>query len=78
MNAPSMNIGYTLCNLVYQKRKPPRAKRKGVYGFQGDLDPVGPEGSSYKVFILWPIKSFLSLATKLRVFLSLASKAPSN
>ena len=29
-----------------------RAKRKGVYGFQGDLNPVGPEGSSYKVFIL--------------------------
>ena len=32
--------------------KHPRAKRKGVYGFQGDLNPVGPEGSSYKVFIL--------------------------
>ena len=29
-----------------------RTKRKGVYGFQGDLNPVGPEGSSYKVFIL--------------------------
>ena len=24
--------------------KHPRAKRKGVYGFQGDLNPVGPEG----------------------------------
>ena len=32
--------------------KHPRAKRKGVYGFQGDLNPVGPEGSLYKVFIL--------------------------
>ena len=32
--------------------KHPCAKRKGVYGFQGDLNPVGPEGSSYKVFIL--------------------------
>ena len=32
--------------------KHPRPKRKGVYGFQGDLNPVGPEGSSYKVFIL--------------------------
>ena len=32
--------------------KHPRAKRIGVYGFQGDLNPVGPEGSSYKVFIL--------------------------
>ena len=29
-----------------------RTKRKGVHGFQGDLNPVGPEGSSYKVFIL--------------------------
>ena len=28
--------------------KHPRAKCKGVYGFQGDLNPVGPEGSSYK------------------------------
>ena len=32
--------------------KHPHAKRKGVYGFQGDLNPAGPEGSSYKVFIL--------------------------
>ena len=32
--------------------KHPRAKRKGVYGFHEDLNPVGPEGSSYKVFIL--------------------------
>ena len=24
--------------------KYPRAKRKGVYGFQGDLNPVDPEG----------------------------------
>ena len=32
--------------------KHPRTKRKGVYGFQGDLNLVGPKGSSYKVFIL--------------------------
>ena len=37
-----------------------------------------PRGFIYKVFILQPIKSFLSLATKLRAFLSLASKVPSN
>ena len=24
--------------------KPPLAKRKAVFGFQGDLNPVGPEG----------------------------------
>ena len=29
--------------------KHPHAKRKGVYGFQGDLNPVGPEGSSYTI-----------------------------
>ena len=45
-------IGYTMkprdlwdldtCGNLY---KHPRAKRKGVYiGFQGDLNPVGPEG----------------------------------
>ena len=33
-------------------RKHPCANRKGVYGFQGDLNPVGPEGSPYRVFIL--------------------------
>ena len=32
--------------------KHPHVKRKGVYGFQGDLNPAGPKGSSYKVFIL--------------------------
>ena len=32
--------------------KHPRTKCKGVYGFQKDLNPVGPEGSSYKVFLL--------------------------
>ena len=32
--------------------KHPHAKHKGVYGFQGVLNPVGPEGSSHKVFIL--------------------------
>ena len=32
--------------------KHPHAKYKGFYGFQGDLNPVGPKGSSYKVFIL--------------------------
>ena len=32
--------------------KHPRAKHKGVYGFQGDLNPVAPRVSSYKVFIL--------------------------
>ena len=34
--------------------KHPRAKREDVYDFQGDLIiyPIGPEGSSYKVFIL--------------------------
>ena len=52
-------IGYTMnlrglrdlepCGNLY---KHPCAKRKGVYGFQGVLNPIGPEGSSYKVFIL--------------------------
>ena len=48
-----INIGYTmkprgLWDLdargnLYKHR---RVKRKGVYGFQGDLNPIGPEGSS--------------------------------
>ena len=36
------------CGNLY---KHPHAKRKGVYGFQGDLNPVDPLVSSYKVFI---------------------------
>ena len=32
--------------------KHPCAKCKGVYGFQGDLNPIDPSVSSYKVFIL--------------------------
>ena len=54
-----INIGYTMNLRGPQDLEPrgnlykhPRAKRKGVYGFQGDLNPVGPKGSSYKVFIL--------------------------
>ena len=54
-----INIGYTMkprglrdLDARGNLYKHPRAKRKGVYGFQGDLNPVGPEGSSYKVFIL--------------------------
>ena len=54
-----INIGYTMnprglrdLDARGNLYKHPRAKRKGVYGFQGDLNPIGPEGSSYKVFIL--------------------------
>ena len=54
-----INIGYTMkprglwdLDARGNLYKHPRAKCKGVYGFQGDLNPVGPEGSSYKVFIL--------------------------
>ena len=54
-----INIGYTmnpsgLRDLEPHKNlyKHPHTKLKGVYGFQGDLNPIGPEGSSYKVFIL--------------------------
>ena len=54
-----INIGYTMklrgpwdLDAHENLYKHPRAKRKGVYGFQGDLNPIGPEGSSYKVFIL--------------------------
>ena len=56
---PSLNIGYTMnprglrdLDTRGNLYKHPRAKRKGVYGFQGDLNPIGPEGSSCKVFIL--------------------------
>ena len=54
-----INIGYTMKPRALRDLdasgnlyKHPRAKCKGVYGFQGDLNAVGPEGSSYKVFIL--------------------------
>ena len=47
----SINIGYTMkprglrdLDTRGNLYKHPRAKRKGVYGFQGDLNPVGPEG----------------------------------
>ena len=53
----SINIGYTMNPRGLWDLEPrgnlykhPHAKRKGVYGFQGDLNPVGPEGSLYKVF----------------------------
>ena len=49
-----------LCRDLYRHL---HAKHKGLYGFQGDLNPIGPEGSSHKV--LYPIVFFLSLATKL-------------
>ena len=46
-----INIGYTMkprglrdLDTRGNLYKHPRAKRKGVYGFQGDLNPVGPEG----------------------------------
>ena len=46
-----INIGYTMkprglrdLDSRGNLYKHPRAKRKGVYGFQGDLNPVGPEG----------------------------------
>ena len=53
-------IGYTmnprgLRDLIEPREnlcKHPHMKRNGVYGSQGDLNPVGPEGSLYKVFIL--------------------------
>ena len=48
-----INIGYTMklrglrdLDARGNLYKHPRAKRKGVYGFQGDLNPVDPEGSS--------------------------------
>ena len=48
-----INIGYTMkprglrdLDARGNLYKHPRAKRKGVYGFQGDLNPIGPEGSS--------------------------------
>ena len=47
----SMNIGYTMkprglqdLDTRWNLYKHPRVKSKGVYGFQGDLNPVGPEG----------------------------------
>ena len=53
-----VNIGYTMkprglrdLDSRGNLYKHPRAKRKGVYGFQGDLNPVDPLVSSYKVFI---------------------------
>ena len=55
----ALNIGYTMNPRGLRDLEPhenlykhPRAKHKGVYGFQGDLNSVGPEGSSYKVFVL--------------------------
>ena len=46
-----INIGYTMkprglrdLDTRGNLYKHSRAKRKGVYGFQGDLNPVGPEG----------------------------------
>ena len=46
-----INIGYTMkprglrdLDTRGNLYKHLRAKRKGVYGFQGDLNPVGPEG----------------------------------
>ena len=45
----------------------PRAKRKVVYsGFQGAINPVGPEGLSYKVNIYTVTNQIrFALATKL-------------
>ena len=50
-NVIFINIGYTMkprglrdLDTRGNLYKHPRAKRKGVYGFQGDLNPVGPEG----------------------------------
>ena len=54
-----LNIGYMMNPRGLRDLEPrenlykhPRTKRKGVYGFQGDLNPIGPKGSLYKVFIL--------------------------
>ena len=51
----------------------PCTKDKGVHGFQGDLNSVSAKG-----FILWLIKLFLPLTTKLCSLFSLATKVPSN
>jgi len=70
-----INIGYTMEPRGLRDLEPSinhidtRVQNARVsIGFQGDLNPVGPSVSSYKVFILyreWPMKSMLMIATKL-------------
>ena len=45
--------------------KNPQAKLNGGFVFQEDPIYIHLRVSSYKAFVLWSIKSFLSLATRL-------------
>ena len=73
-----INIGYAMKPRGLQPHgnlyKHPHMKCKGVYDFQGYLNPVGPESSSYKVYILYIANQIVSLHCNINcvVFLCLA------
>ena len=76
-----INIGYAMKPRGLQPHgnlyKHPHMKCKGVYGFQGYLNPVGPESSSYKV-IYSQSNCFSPLQHKLRSISLLSNGYSSN